>query len=206
MYKIVTSKSNVIIVDQRLYKGTKSYLVHPSKLDNLWFTGYKEASIDQIRLLYVGRIRVEKGIFYLTKILKNEEDFLELNIVGAEVDSKNFVNQKNIKINLIEPNEDKLIKFYDECNIFVLPSYTEGHPMVLLESLARLKPVIIFEEIKHVIGEKKGIFVSKRNKDNFFELMNYIKKNYNSIQTEMKKNILPLKKDYIEDFVKILEK
>ena len=35
--------------------------------------------------------------------------------------------------------------------------------MVLLESLARNRPVIIFEEIEHVIGDKKGIFISKRD-------------------------------------------
>ena len=30
--------------------------------------------------------------------------------------------------------------------------------MVLLEALARRRPVVIFEEIKHVIGDKKGVF------------------------------------------------
>ena len=40
--------------------------------------------------------------------------------------------------------------------------------MVLLEALARRRPVIIFEEIEHVIGDKKGIFVAKRNFLNFF--------------------------------------
>ena len=35
--------------------------------------------------------------------------------------------------------------------------------MVLLEALARRRPVIIFDEIEHVIGDKKGIFVAKRN-------------------------------------------
>ena len=48
-----------------------------------------------------------------------------------------------------------LIKFYDDHNIFILPSFTEGHPMALLEALARSRPVIIFDEIKHVIGNKK---------------------------------------------------
>ena len=48
--------------------------------------------------------------------------------------------------------------------------------MVLLEALARRRPVIIFDEIKHVIGEKKGIFVAKRNFINFFGTLNHIKK------------------------------
>ena len=35
--------------------------------------------------------------------------------------------------------------------------------MVLLEALARRRPVVVFDEIEHVIGEQKGIFVAKRN-------------------------------------------
>ena len=34
--------------------------------------------------------------------------------------------------------------------------------MVLLEALARRRPVIIFDDIEHVIGDKKGIFVAKK--------------------------------------------
>ena len=71
--------------------------------------------------------------------------------------------------------------YYDDHEIFVLPSFTEGHPMVLLEALARRRPVIIFEEIEHVIGDKKGIFVAKRNFLNFFGTLNHIKKNYKKI-------------------------
>ena len=204
---LTTSKiSNLISCSKFILKNNKGSVIFPSQLSQKWLTKTKESKIEKIKLLYVGRIRVEKGIFYLIKILQNKENFIDLNIVGAEVNSKKLISQKNIKVNLIETDEDKLIQFYDECNIFVLPSYTEGHPMVILESLARLKPVIVFEEIQHVIGTKKGIFVSKRNKANFFELINYIKKNYNIIQIEMKKNKLPLKKDFIEDFVKILKK
>ena len=34
--------------------------------------------------------------------------------------------------------------------------------MVLLEALARRRPVIVFEDIEHIIGDKKGIFVAKK--------------------------------------------
>ena len=33
--------------------------------------------------------------------------------------------------------------------------------MVLLEALARRRPVIIFDEIKHVIGDKKVFLLQK---------------------------------------------
>ena len=99
----------------------------------------------------------------------------------------------------------KLIKHYDDNNIFVLPSYTEGHPMVVLEALARRRPVIVFEDIQHIIGNKKGIFVSKRNFINFFGTLNSIKKNYKKIQKDMKKNKLPTNKEFIDKFVKYID-
>ena len=105
----------------------------------------------------------------------------------------------NVLIQPAQSNKLKLIKIYDDHNIFVLPSFTEGHPMVLLEALARRRPVIIFDDIKHVIGNKKGIFVSKRNFTNFLKTLNDIKKNYKKIQKEMIKNSLPTYKDYIQN-------
>ena len=74
--------------------------------------------------------------------------------------------------------------------------------MVLLESLSRLRPIIIFKEIDHIIGDKIGIFVSERNEKSFFEKVDYIKKNYKKIQKDMKKNKLPTNKEFIEKFIK----
>ena len=74
--------------------------------------------------------------------------------------------------------------------------------MVLLEALARRRQVIIFDEIDHVIGKKKGVFVSKRNFINLLGTLNQIKKNYKKIQKEMKKNKIPTNKDFIEKLTK----
>ena len=77
--------------------------------------------------------------------------------------------------------------------------------MVLLEALARRRPVIIFEEIKHVIGNKKGVFITQRNFLNFFGTLNQIKKNYKKIQKDMKKNKLPTNKEFIDKFIKLID-
>ena len=60
-------------------------------------------------------------------------------------------------------------------------------------------------KIKHVIGDKKGIFVAKRNFINFFGILNNIKKNYKRIQKDMKKNKLPTNKEFLEKFVKSID-
>ena len=117
-----------------------------------------QRSFKKFKLLYVGRIRKEKGIFSLINLIKNKDD-ISLTIVGAEKQTSYKINQSTFFKKLTESDKARFIKYYDNHNIFILPSFTEGHPMVLLEALARRRPVIIFDEIKHVIGDKKGIFV-----------------------------------------------
>jgi glycosyltransferase involved in cell wall biosynthesis len=113
----------------------------------------------------------------------------------------------NNNINLINYVSDtkKLINIYDRNNITILPSYTEGSPNVVNESLSRKRPVIIFEDIDYIIKDKKGIFVSKRDPKSFSETAKNIIDNYGDIQKEMEKNVLPTKKNMIKQISDIIE-
>ncbi len=204
MFSLVSLISNLISCREYILKGKKGKIVNPSQLDSSWFRKTKTPDIKNFKLLYVGRIRVEKGIFFLSDLIKNKRN-ISLTIVGAEKQTSHKINQSNIKIHFIQNNKAKLIKFYDDHNIFVLPSFTEGYPMVILEALARRRPVIIFDEIRHVIGNKKGIFVAKRNFLHFFEILNHVQKNYKKIQKEMVKNKLITNKEFIEQLIKSIE-
>ena len=204
MFTITATISNLISCREYILKGKKGKIAHPSQLDSSWLRQPKNLEIKNFKLLYVGRIRVEKGIFSLANLIKNKRD-ISLTIVGAEKDTSYKFNQSNLEILPNQNNKLKLIKLYDDHNIFILPSFTEGHPMVLLEALARRRPVIIFDEIKHVIGDKAGIFVAKRNFINLFGTLNNIKKNYKKIQKDMKKNKLPTNKEFIDRFVKVID-
>jgi len=204
MFTTIAAISDLISCRNYILKEKKGKIVSPSQLDSTWLRQPKNLEINNFKLLYVGRIRIEKGIYSLANLIKNKRDIL-LTIVGAEKEVSYRINQSNIKIFPTQNNKLKLIKYYDDHNIFILPSFTEGHPMVLLEALARRRPVIIFNEIKHVIGDKKGIFVTKRNFINFFGTLNHIKKNYKRIQKDMKKNKLPTNKEFIEKFAKSID-
>ena len=186
-----------------ILRGKKGNLIHPSQIDSNWRANPKFLNFNKTKLLYVGRIRKEKGIFSLLSLIKNLSN-VSLTIVGLERNSKNSINEKNIEVKEIENTKKNLIKYYDDHNIFVLPSFTEGYPMVILESLARLRPVIVFEEIKHVAGKRKGIFISKRNTAALLKVINYIKKNSKKIQNDIKKNKLPDKKDFINRLSNII--
>jgi glycosyltransferase involved in cell wall biosynthesis len=210
MFTITSMISHLISCRKYILKNKKGNLVSPSQLDESWFSNTVDANFDKIKLLYIGRIKVEKGIYSLLDIMKNFNNEMTLTIVGAESNLPQvqkdiqYKFQKNVNVYNIESSKKKLIKFYDDHNIFILPSFTEGHPMALLEALARKRPVIIFEEIKHVIGDKKGIFVSKRNLDTLIETIYYIKKNYKEISNQMGQNKLPTNKDFIKEFKSLI--
>ena len=115
------------------------------------------------------------------------------------------IDQKNIDLKGQIYKLNELIEMYDSHNIFILPSFTEGSPKVILESLARKRPVIIFKEISHVVSNYEGIFISERNSDSLKNLIDYILKNYKQIQTSINSNVLHLKKDFQAELLKILD-
>ena len=202
MFRIVTFKSNIITCQKRLFTKRKSDAVFPSELNSFWLDNEQKPILDKPRLLYVGRIKVEKGIFSLLKIFDEIKIDSQLSIVGRTEN----IQLSNKKVNIIGHKYDptELIKIYDNHNIFILPSFTEAHPKVIDESLARMRPVIIFEEIQHVIQNKKGIFVSKRNTKSLLETIHFIMANYPNIQKSMTQNKLPTKQEFILQMSNIL--
>ena len=202
MYTFVTFKSNIVTCQKRLIKNKNYNLVFPSELDISWLKNTAKPLLDKPRLLYVGRIKVEKGIFSLFKIFNEMTSDVELSVVGNTEDLR--TNNKKINFFGFKDNVSALIKTYDNHNITILPSYTEAHPKVVDESLARARPVIIFEEISHIIQSRYGVFVSKRNAKSLSETIEFIMRNFSNIQEKMKKNKLPTKKEFISQMVQIL--
>ncbi len=202
MFSISAVNSNLISCREHILKNKKGEIVHPSQLNKKWLTPSQNLNFKKIQLLYVGRIRVEKGIYSLLEILKNSE--IELTIVTPEKNTRLKTVQKNVNIVNFENYKDSIIKFYDKNCIFILPSFTEGHPQVLDEALARKRPVIIFKEISHVLRDRKGIFISNRDINSLRKTIRHIESNYEKIKEEMKKNELPMKDDFILELKNII--
>ena len=205
MFSIVSRNSILLSCRNYILREKSGEIVSPSQIDSDWISNIKDIEFGETKLLYVGRIKIEKGIFSLIDLIKDCNN-LSLTIVGAEKNFKKTSIGKNIFINEIEIDKRKLMNYYDSHQIFVLPSYTEGHPMSLLEALGRNRPVIIFSEIEHVIEERKGIFVSKRNKEDLLKTIEHIKKNYKEIQAAISNNNLPTKEKFLKDMSNILIK
>ena len=195
MYRMITSSLKTIFVSNKItgFKK-KSILIEPSEIDSEWISNHSKPKLDKPRLLYLGRYKKEKGIFSLISLLNLKDYNFKLDVVGT----KKKIFSKNKKINYLKEIKSikKIINCYDRCNIFVLPSYTEGAPKVLLESLARHRPIIIFKEILHVQKNFRGVFICKRNHKDFTNTVNHILKNYKKILKNIKGNKIYTKQEF----------
>ena len=202
---IMVKFCNLIVVNNLISKKKKFYLVNPSQIDEEWFEDIKMSQRDTIKLLYIGRLKIEKGVYSLINIfekIKYSEKNILLTLIGLGNKAKNTSN----KIRFLDPISIKkdLIRQYDQHDIFILPSFTEGHPQVLLESLVRQRPVVVFEEIEHVLQKYEGVFVCKRDHNHLLNLIKFIDKNYEEILEKMKKNRYPTKENFFKQLNKIL--
>ncbi len=93
MYFIVTFKSKIISCQKRLVKNKKKYyLVFPSEINKVWLKKSIKPKLDKPRLLYVGRMKIEKGIYSLIKILEQSKENFKLSIVGSDKENNNKNN------------------------------------------------------------------------------------------------------------------
>jgi len=202
MYSIMTSNSTVIVLHDRLCRKKNCHVITSSTLDEKWLKNYKEVKLDKIRFLYVGRVNPEKGIYEFLKMFEKIKLDAEFSVVGNIKNLK--TSNKNIKLIGYISDKQSLIDIYDSHNILILPSFTEGQPYVVDESLARRRPVIVFEDIAHIIKERKGIFISKRTIDSFCETTKHVMQNYNKIQKSIEENKFPLKEDMLKQISNII--
>lgn len=124
------------------------------------------------KILFLSRVIKEKGIFELVAAFENinkKIDNLELIIAG---DGEEFnqlkdvvKNKKNIRLTGHVDGEDKIALFI-ESNIYILPSYTEGLPISVLEAMLFGLPVITTKVgglKKFFKNEEMGYFIEPKS-------------------------------------------
>ena len=98
----------------------------------------------KIKILYLGRISKEKGIIdFIQFFLSIKNDHLELTIVGdgylRSTLETLIKNHSNIHFVGFQPNPEQYLV---ENDILIMPSFKEGMPITLIESLSIGVPVI----------------------------------------------------------------
>ena len=118
--------------------------------DDRYQSFLEENDIDpnQKFILFVGSIDKRKGVDILVKAVKNLNEEFQLLIVGPKIDSTFYSYIENLisddsKIKVLDyVSKKNLIALYNLADIFVLPSLSEGLPLVLLEAMAAGTPCI----------------------------------------------------------------
>ncbi|TDT72446.1 glycosyltransferase involved in cell wall biosynthesis [Hypnocyclicus thermotrophus] len=195
-----------------------------SKFNNINEFVKEKKENDKINILCVGRIVPSKGQLLLVetvkKVIKKTKNFKVTFIGGGEYlkNLKEKVEKSNLEnyIEILGPvNNDKVIKALESSDIFVLPSFAEGVPIVLMEAMSK-KIITISTKINGIpelIDDKKDGFLVEasnidelsellieiiKNSDNYKELKNNARKKIEK-KYDIRKNIIKLKELFEEN-------
>lgn len=164
-------------------------------------TIHKKASND-IELIFVGALNKRKGEFDLVHAISQINfNNIKLKIIGegparenlkSEIASLKLTDSVSLIKNL--PHQE-LIRHLEHADIFVLPSYSEGLPKVLLEAMIT-NNIIIVSDIgphKSVINERRGVFFKTGDRASLTNALNDVISNIHikrELATNAKQHVL----------------
>lgn len=133
-------RNNVLYIPNGAEIQTDKPLIEAAKRYGLKKNGY---------LLFVGRLTKEKGLEILVEAFRQLKTNKRLIIVGGSSHTDGYVK----KIRQLASSDDRILmtgpiygsllaELYSNAYLFVLPSYLEGLPIVLLEALSYGTPIL----------------------------------------------------------------
>jgi len=181
--KLIRASDIVTTVSSSVAKELVEYDLNPKDIviagngvdEKFFFHKERIAENNSKYIMFVGRIDREKGIFDLVKsakIICNCRSDVFFTIAGSGRDLKKLravIKKEGIDNRFIllgQVNKDHLVKLYQNASIFVLPSYHEGLPGVLLEAMSCGLPIVATNVRGNrdlITDGKNGIIVPPRN-------------------------------------------
>ena len=182
LFKKILNKSNCNIVidkssyDSLLRHGYRNVVLIPNPLSPVVPEIVRKSSVSRNnrKILFVGHVIKTKGVYELVRACK-EIDNIELELIGyvaetirhellslAGHECSQWIKMVGIK------DYDYIIKSMMQAGVFVLPTYTEGFPNVILESMACACPIVTtpvgaIPEMLDIFGETPcGLCVEPR--------------------------------------------
>lgn len=174
----VKMASSIITIDQKSYDSLKSvfqdkYISYiPNPIDLKETISVIHSADVKKEIVYVGWVIKEKGIEELIsawELLYSILPDYKLHIVGPYVEEyKVYLTKKYSMKNVIiegEVSHEEALNYINQASIFILPSYTEGFPNVILEAMALKKSIIATNvgAISEMLQENAGLIIDPRS-------------------------------------------
>jgi glycosyltransferase involved in cell wall biosynthesis len=155
MYRQYYPKANVFVASYGLPNSSKSNIYIQNKVEN----GRK------LRLVFVGKISIEKGCMYLLEAMKKlPSTEFHLDMIGdIEANQKvvfnPYFNLPNVHF-VGQLPKNRILEILPDYHFFVLPSLTDAYSLAVSEALSCKVPVIVTENVgnkddirKFIIGD-----------------------------------------------------
>ncbi len=162
----------------------KYAMVFPGEGVDLEF--YKFSPINEhkkaISFLFIGRLIKDKGIIELMnacKKLKSNQIQFNCTVIApldhynpSSLHTMNLDDFQKIGINYFPYVED-VRTYINACDVVVLPSYSEGMPRVLLESMAMGRPIITTDThgCRELVNQDNGILIKPKDVQSLYNAM-----------------------------------
>lgn len=157
-----------------------------------------------VKLLFTGRIDLAKGLVELVSALADlnkTEIKYSLDIVGWEAQNDQPVQKQLLELAKQTGQEtqltfhgkmsvgEELNRMYRQSDIYIIPSYHEGFPRTIWESMANSCPVIASKvgSIPYFLKDGEALLIEPKNIDQIVEAVKNIVSNANLRQNLIKK-------------------
>ena len=197
--------TRIVVVSEQMLeycrgKGLTNVYRIPNGIDRKYFSPVNH--VERKGILYVGKLNKHKGLKETLPAYLKIKNMIkgDLCLVGRGINKEMFEKTsfflnsdqkvkmeeliKKGRVHLLEElNPSDLRKLYRKCKLLVLPSLTEGFPLVILEALSCGTPVIASDvgAISEVIQNgKNGYCIPKGDSDELARAIMKMFKNYHS--------------------------
>ena len=158
---------------------------------NRFVPGVKDKK-DKKRLLYLGRVSIEKNLDILVEAFKmlNRND-VEMYIVGDgpyKEEMENLLSDYDVTFTGYLFGDD-VVKQYQQADFFVFPSSTDTMGNVILEAHACGLPTIVTDKggpQEHVVDKENGFIIHSKNAKMLCDTINIVINNYDLVEMSKK--------------------
>lgn len=169
---------------------------------------------DEHILLFVGRLNAVKGLIYLVSAMKtihDNDEFSRLIIIGNDQGQRKILEDLIRKLQLEnnisfieETTHENVFQYMMASDIFILPSLSEGFPLVLLEAMSCGIPIIVSNVggMSEIIQDNRnGFLIQTKDPEDIAEKVLMLLKDENLRKKISENNLTDVKKYNLDNII-----